>query len=157
GAAYWGAVAPVIACLPRASGYRLACRRGDWNFRYRHAKRADLVCNLRQLLGDELSPDAALQVSRDWFRFASCEAVDVMRLRYRARSLLRLVEIRGLQHLEAALAVGRGAIICSAHFGSFDCAFSLLGASGFPVTTIGRWQHNYTEGLPAAERRFWDW
>ena len=157
GVAYWGAVAPVIACLPGAPGYRLACRRGDWNFRYRPAKRAELMRNLRQLLGDELSPDDALRLGRDWFRFASCEAVDVMRLRYRARPLLRLVEIRGREHLDAALAGGKGAILCSAHFGSFDCAFSLLGASGFPVTTIGRWQHNYTAGLSPAERRFWDW
>jgi KDO2-lipid IV(A) lauroyltransferase len=79
-----------------------------------------------------------------------------MRLRFRARPLRRLVEIRGREHLEAALADGRGAIVCSAHFGSFDSAFSLLGASGFPVTTIGRWQHNYTAGLSSAERRFWD-
>jgi len=157
GVAYWGAVAPVLACLPGASGYRLACRRGDWNFRYRHAKRAELIRHLRHLLGGELSPDAAVRLSRDWFRFASCEAVDVMRLRHRARPLRRLVEIRGREHLEAALAGGRGAVLCSAHFGSFDCAFSLLGASGFPVTTIGRWQHNYTTGLSPAERRFWDW
>jgi lauroyl/myristoyl acyltransferase len=46
--------------------------------------------------------------------------------------------------------------LCSAHFGSFDCAFSLLGASGLPVTTIGRWQHNYTAGMSSVERRFWD-
>jgi len=79
-----------------------------------------------------------------------------MRLRYRAGALRRLVEIRGRDHLDAARAGGKGAILCSAHFGSFDCAFSLLGASGLPVTTIGRWQHNYTVGLSSAERRFWD-
>ena len=156
GVAYWAAVAPAVAHLPAALGYRIACWRGDWDFRYRHGKRAELIRNLRQLLGDQLSPDAAQRLTRDWFRFASCEAVDVMRLRHRARPLRRLVEIRGREHLDAALAGGKGAILCSAHFGSYDCAFSLLGASGFPVTTIGRWQHNYTAGLSSAERRFWD-
>src|ERR1700758_4310650 len=53
-------------------------------------------------------------------------------------------------------AAGKGALLCSAHFGSYDPAFSLLGASGFPVTTIGRWQHNYTVGMSSAERRVWD-
>jgi lauroyl/myristoyl acyltransferase len=157
GAAYWAAVAPLVACLPAALGYRVACWRGDWEFRHRHGKRAALVRNLRRLLGDELDRVGARRLARQWFRFASCEAVDVMRLRYRARPLQRLVEIRGREHLEAALAGGKGAILCSAHFGSYDCAFSLLGASGFPVTTIGRWQHNYTVGLSSAERRFWDW
>jgi lauroyl/myristoyl acyltransferase len=156
GVAYWAAVAPAVACLPAALGYRIACWRGDREFRYRPGKRADIEHNLHELLGDEVSAEAAEQLTRDWFRFASCNAIDVMRLRYRARPLRRLVEIRGREHLEAALADGRGAILCSAHFGSFDSAFSLLGASGFPVTTIGRWQHNYTAGMSSAERRFWD-
>lgn len=156
GAAWWAAAAPAVACLPAALGYRIACWRGDWDRRYRHAKRAELERNLRQLLGDELGPDARERLARDWFRFASCEAIDVMRMRHRARPLRRLVEIRGREHLEAALASGQGAVLCSAHFGSFDCAFSMLGAIGFPVTTIGRWQHNYTAGLSRAERRFWD-
>ena len=156
GVAYWGALAPALACLPAALGYRIACWRGDWEFRYRRRKRDEVSLNLRELLGDEISPEAAQRLTRDWFRFASCTAIDVMRLRYRARPLRRLVEIRGREHLEAALAGGKGAILCSAHFGSFDSSFSMLGASGFPVTTIGRWQHNYTAGMSSAERRFWD-
>jgi Kdo2-lipid IVA lauroyltransferase/acyltransferase len=156
GVAYWAAVAPGVACLPAALGYRVACWRGAWEFRSRHRKRAELVRNLRQLLGDELGQDGAQQLARQWFLLDSCEAIDVMRLRYRGRPLRRLVEIRGREHLDAALAGHKGAILCSAHFGSYDCAFSLLGASGYPVTTIGRWQHNYTVGLSSAERRFWD-
>jgi KDO2-lipid IV(A) lauroyltransferase len=156
GVAYWAVVAPAAALLPAALGYRVACWRGDWDYRYRHGKRAELTRNLLDLLGDELSADAAQRLTRDWFRFSSCVAIDVMRLRHQGRSLRRLVEVRGRDNLEAALEGGRGAIVCSAHFGSFDCAFSLLGASGFPVTTIGRWQHNYTAGLSSAERRFWD-
>jgi lauroyl/myristoyl acyltransferase len=108
------------------------------------------------VLGNDLSPAEVQQVSQDWFRLASCEAVDVVRLRHSARRLRRLVEIRGRDRLEAALSAGKGAIICSAHFGSYDCAFSMLGATGYPVTTIGRWQHQYTAGLSSAERWFWD-
>jgi KDO2-lipid IV(A) lauroyltransferase len=161
GAAYWAAVAPALACLPASLGYRVARWRGDWEFRSRQRKRAELMRNMGELLGGELgqetaAQDAAAELTRSWFRFASCEAIDVMRLRGRGRALRRLIEIRGREHLDSALAAGQGAILCSAHFGSYDCAFSLLGASGFPVTTIGRWQHNYTAGMSAAERRFWD-
>jgi lauroyl/myristoyl acyltransferase len=156
GAAYWAAVAPAAARLPAALGYRVACWRGDWEYRSRPGKRAELIRNMYRLSGPGAAPDSAQELARQWFRFASCQAIDVMRLRRRARPLRRLVEIRGREHLDAALAAGRGAILCSAHFGSYDSAFSLLGASGFPVTTIGRWQHNYTAGLSPAERRFWD-
>ena len=32
----------------------------------------------------------------------------------------------------------------------------MLHASGFPVTTIGRWWYKYDPGISAAERRMWD-
>jgi lauroyl/myristoyl acyltransferase len=154
--AYWSAAAPVLARLPTALGYRIARWRGDWLSRCQTAKRIELERNMRLVLGNELSPAAAQQVTRDWFRLASCEAFDVMHLRHRARPLRRLVDIHGREHLEAALAAGKGAILCSAHFGSYNSGFSVLHASGFPVTTIGRWQYKYTAGLSSAERRFWD-
>jgi phosphatidylinositol dimannoside acyltransferase len=156
GVAYWAAAAPAMACLPACVGYRIACWRGDWLSRSQAGKATELERNLRELLGDELSPAAAQKITREWFRLASCEALDVMRLRRRARPLRRLVEIRGREHLEAALAAGKGAILCSAHFGSYDSGFDVLHETGFPVTTIGRWQHKYTPRLSSAERRFWD-
>jgi KDO2-lipid IV(A) lauroyltransferase len=148
--------APALARLPAAVGYRIACWNGDLLFRCQAAKRSEVTRNLRLLLGDALSPAAAQQVTRDWFRFAACKAVDVQRLRRKAQPLRRLVEVRGREHLEAALAAGKGAILCSAHFGSYDSGFSVLHASGIPITTIGRRTHIYGADLSAAERRFWE-
>jgi KDO2-lipid IV(A) lauroyltransferase len=154
--AYWTVVARALALFPATLGYRVACWRGDWLCHNEDDKRAGLARNLQLVLGNELGPDAAQSAVKDWFRLSSCEVLDVMRLRNKGRPLRRLVEIRGREHLEAALAAGKGALLCSAHFGSFDSAFSILGAFGFKVTTIGRWQHNYTRGLSGPERRFWN-
>ena len=137
--AYWLVVAPLAARLPASLAYRVACWRGDWSFRHRAGKRSEIVRNLRRVLGDELGPEEAERLAREYFRMTSCEVIDVMRLRGRAQSLGKLVEIRGREHLDAALAEGKGAILCTAHFGSCSSAFSLLHASGFPLTTIGRW------------------
>jgi lauroyl/myristoyl acyltransferase len=154
--AFWLAVAPLLALLPASLAYRAACWRADWTFRCWPQKRGEVVRNLRQVLGEELSPEEAERMARDVFRIRTCEVVDLMRLRGRARSLGRLVEIRGREHLDAALAEGKGAILCSAHFGSYMCAFSLVHASGFPVTSIGRWWWNYPPGESSAVRRMWD-
>src|SRR5260370_15039556 len=62
-----------------------------------------------------------------------------MGLAGKGRTLKRLVEIRGLEHVEAALAAGKGAIICTGHCGQTTGACSLLGACGFPVTGVGNW------------------
>jgi KDO2-lipid IV(A) lauroyltransferase len=150
---YWAAAAPVLARLPAALGYRVACWHGDWLFRCQAGRRTELARNLRLVLGDELSPAAARQVTREWFRLYSCEALDVKRLRHGARQRRPLVEIRGREHLEAALAAGKGAILCTGHFGSYSTGFSMLHASGFPVTTIGRWQY---KNLSSAQRWFWE-
>jgi lauroyl/myristoyl acyltransferase len=151
-----GAYLPALARLPAALGYRMACWRGDWLFRSQAGTRTEVARNLRLVLGDELSPAAAEQVTRDWFRFGSCEMVDVKRLRHRARSMRRLIEIRGREHVEAALAAGKGAILCTGHFGSHDSGFSVLHASGFPVTSIGRVWYKYQADLSPAERRLWE-
>jgi KDO2-lipid IV(A) lauroyltransferase len=166
GAAYWTAVASALARLPAALGYRLACRRGDLLFRCEAGKSTELAHNVRLVLGNEFTPEAARQVIREWFRLTSCSTVDLKRLRRGARPLRRLVEIRGQEHLEAALAAGKGAILCSAHFGSIASGLSVLHASGFPVTHIGRWDHNYNYdyrvnynrkvGASSAERWFWE-
>ena len=156
GVAYWLVVAPLAARLPAALAYRVACWRGDWGFRYRARKRSEMMRNLAEMLGDELGPEEAERLTRECFRMTSCNVIDVMRLRGRARSLGKLVEIRGREHLDAALAGGKGAILCSPHFNSIGSAFSLLHASGFPVTSIGRWSHNFTPGMSSVERRMWE-
>jgi lauroyl/myristoyl acyltransferase len=155
-AAYLAVVAPAVGHLPAALSYRMACWRGDWHFRCQAGKRTEMARNLRLVLGDELSPAAAQRVTREWFRLGSCGAVDLMRLRRGAQPLRRLVEIRGREHLAAALAAGKGAIVCTGHFHSGDSGFSVLHASGFPVTTIGRQWYNYDTGLSSAERWVWE-
>ena len=138
--AYWAATASALARLPAALGYRIACWRGDWLFRCSAEKRTRLARNLQLVLGSELSPAAAQEVTREWFRLASCEVVDLKRLRHGARPLRRLVEIRGQEHLEAALAAGKGSSFAAAISVLSSAAYSVLHASGFPVTTIGRWR-----------------
>ncbi len=127
------------AFLPARLAYAMACLRGDWRYRLDGSKREQVIGSLEGVFGDQLSPAERARVARDFFRLRSCEAVDLMRLAGRGRALARLVEIRGLEHIKAALAAGKGAILCSAHFGSFDSCFSLIAACGFPITVIGRW------------------
>ena len=79
GAAYWAAAAPVLGRLPAALGYRIACWRGGWLFRCQAGRRTEMARNLRLVLGNELSAAAAQQITREWFRLTSCEAVDVTR------------------------------------------------------------------------------
>jgi lauroyl/myristoyl acyltransferase len=151
---YWLVVAPLLAHLPARLAYRAACWRADQISRYWPDKSREAVHNLRQVLGSELGQEEAERVVRDLLRFASCAVIDLMLLRDGTRPLAKLVEIRGREHLKAALADGKGAILCSAHYGSHMSGFSLLHASGSPVTSIARWWWNY-ESDKRSVQRFW--
>jgi lauroyl/myristoyl acyltransferase len=146
-------VAPLLALLPDRLAYRAACWRGDWTYRAGGDKRREVLDGLRRLLGEP----GIERVAREAFRIRCCEVIDLMRLRGSAGSLARLVDIRGLEHLEAARAGGKGAIVCSAHFGSYQTAFSLIHRCGFPVTTIGRWWWKFPPGQSPLTGRVWQY
>lgn len=147
-------IVPLAALLPAPLAYGLARLRGDWHYRRDSVGRETIMRNLAGVLGERLSPTERARVTRDYLRLRSCETVDVMRLAGKGRALARLVEIRGREHLEAALALGQGAILCGAHFGSHDASMSLIGISGFPITGVGRWSSIADRTLPPAVRLF---
>ena len=153
---FWLVVAPLAALLPARLAYWVACRRGDWVLRRQPERSAVIKRNLLQVFGETLSRAEARRLAREFSRAESCEAIDIMRLRNRTRPLGKLIEFRGREHLEAAMAAGKGAILCTAHFGSYESAFCLIHASGIPVTDIGRWWWNYDPSASPAVRRLWD-
>jgi len=131
-------IVPLIAFLPAPMAYGIARLQGNWRFRLDRSKREYIMYGLESVLGDQLSPAERTRITRDYLRLSSCQAVDALRLAGKGRALARLVEIRGREHLEAALAAGKGAILCGAHFGSYDSCFSLIGSLGLPITAVGR-------------------
>lgn len=151
-ALYYLIIMPLVAFLPARLSYELACLRSDLLYRLDVPKRKRVMRSLEAVLGDQLSREELVRVARDHFRVRSCEVVDVMRLIGKGHRLARLVEIRGLEHIEAALNAGKGAILCSAHFGSYDSCFSLLGIHGLPITAIGRWPSKLDGDRSAIER-----
>ena len=148
-------IAPVAAFLPAPLAYRIACRRGDWAYRHDASTREEIIRNLESVIGDQMSYTERARVTRDFFRRRSCEAVDMMHLAGRGQRLTRLVKIQGLEHIEAALATGKGVVLCSAHYGFFNGCFSLLGARGFPITVVGDRKSGSASSRPLVERLFW--
>lgn len=148
-------IVPLVAFFPAPIAYGIACWFGDLAYQHDRLTHNRLIHNLERIIGDQLSDTERIQVARDFFRRRSCEAIDMMRLAGRGRSLARLVEIRGLEHIKVALSAGKGAVLCSAHFGFFNGAFSLLGACGFPITVVGDQKSRSDPSLSLIERLFW--
>lgn len=56
--------------------------------------------------------------------------------------LLDKLEVQGLEHLDNALALKKGAIIVSGHFGLWEMIPQWLAVKGYPVCTVVRRQNN---------------
>lgn len=149
-------IAPLVAFLPAPVAYGVARLHGDLRYRLDTPRREEIMLCLEKVLGEQLILAERIRVTRDFFRLRSCLSIDQVRIAGKGRALARLVEIRGLEHLDAALAAGKGAILCTAHFGNFNCGLSLIGARGIPITFIGRWASNtFDRRLSRIERLYY--
>jgi phosphatidylinositol dimannoside acyltransferase len=53
-----------------------------------------------------------------------------------AAELDERLEVEGLEHIDDAVARGRGAVVATAHLGSWDLGGAWLGGRGYPVTAV---------------------
>jgi KDO2-lipid IV(A) lauroyltransferase len=75
---------------------------------------------------------------RAMFRGTGRNLVDLFRLgdaRTR-REVVEAVRFRGLEHLDAALAGGRGVVLLSAHLGNWEVLAAALAARGYPLSVV---------------------
>jgi KDO2-lipid IV(A) lauroyltransferase len=69
--------------------------------------------------------------------------------------LIDRMSIDGRDHLDAALASGRGAIMAVPHMGSWDMAGSYAGALGYPISAVAeRFPGSLNEAVVRTRRRF---
>lgn len=148
-------ILPLVAFLPAPLPYGLARFCGNWRYKRHSGERETVMGNLERVLGERLNLAERTGVTRDYFYLRSCEAVDMRRLAGKGRALARLVEIQGQEHLEAALAQGKGAILCGAHFGAYFAVPSLLLQKGFPATVVARLPSTWDRSLPLSAHLLW--
>ena len=123
--------------MPRAACQWLAPRIALASYERRPRVRAALEGNLRRVTGRQGAELRALcrenvasfgRMLADYFLCAGMNAAP------RADSLLE--EWRGLDHLEAARARGRGTIVVTAHLGHWELGGITLARHGWPLTVV---------------------
>ena len=120
---------PVAFTLGRVGGYvfyRLDARR-----------RTALRSNLGQVLGPAATPARLERAVRDNFAAYGRYWVEAFRLEdLGPAELRRRLYLDGHEHLDAALAAGRGVIFAAPHLGNWDAGGAWLAASGYPATAV---------------------
>ena len=54
----------------------------------------------------------------------------------------RIVRWEGREHMDAAMAEGKGVVMATAHFGNWEMLAAVMGLSGYPSVAVGRKQNN---------------
>uniref|UniRef100_I2Q5B7 Lauroyl/myristoyl acyltransferase n=1 Tax=Desulfovibrio sp. U5L TaxID=596152 RepID=I2Q5B7_9BACT len=112
---------------------------GEALFRLKTGEREALI-RFARLLVPGVGPQAereARDVARQGLRLFSKRQLEILCCqRLNAAYVAELVTFEGLEHLRDALALGRGAVAVTAHFGPFLLGPMALGVLGFPVTQL---------------------
>lgn len=129
----------VLNLLPRRIALRLGEAAGSllYAIAERTRFRGAVTRTIRTAFPDRFTDAEVDALARRHARDLLKTAVEVARFR-ELPALLARGDIRagGLEHLEAALAEGRGAVLLSAHLGNWELLISALGLLGYPVHAV---------------------
>jgi lauroyl/myristoyl acyltransferase len=150
-------VVPLVPRLPASAVYRLAVSYADLRSAFDRAGFEEVTLCMRQVLGASPGRGGWSKEVRSYFRNRVCLKVDALRLAGDGQPLTQLVDVRGKGHLDRALADGRGAVLCSGHFGSLRACAGLVGALGYPVTLISNWTFSPGPTQKDSQRKALTW
>lgn len=131
--------------LVRASGFARARALGGFlgelQFRLSFRARPRYLRDMAQVLGRIPDDPWVQQQMRQAYKVNTAAVLEVMAMfdrRLDPRLLESQCEVEGLDHLRAALAAGRGAILLGAHMGNGVLLAVKLALQGFPVSVVYR-------------------
>ncbi len=124
----------LVERLPRRLGYALAVLVARFAYVFARGARRELERNLHMAV-PEVEGRALRRLAWRNFRNHSKAYADLMRLPVaRVEDLRSLLHVEGREHLESALARGRGVLVVSAHMGSWEVAAAIWSATVAPVS-----------------------
>ncbi len=94
--------------------------------------------SLRTAFGKEKDDGELRSICRDCFISIAKSGAEILKLVVDHSYMAGRVEIEGREHLDRALAAGRGVILVSAHFGNFPLLISKLDIDGYKIGVIMR-------------------
>jgi phosphatidylinositol dimannoside acyltransferase len=133
----WLAAWKLVRVLPEPVAFALGYVGARVYRRLDPERRRALEANLAQVLGPAAGPRELRRAVRRGFASYGRYWVEAFRLEdLSPAEIRRRLRIEGREHIDTALAAGRGAIFASPHLGNWDAGGAWLAASGYPATAV---------------------
>lgn len=131
--------------LPLEAGLRVA-RAVAWLWFWVIPVRKNVgMVNVRRALGEDVDPG---RIVHGCMKTLTMFGIESLRLPALTRATAdQLVEVRGQEHLDSALASGKGVIVVTAHMGNFDLLGCVHALRGIPANIVYKnigWQAAHT-------------
>ncbi len=127
--------ARVVPLVPVRLAHALASAAGICAFYLFRSPRAGITSNLAVVLALPASDRRVRAAARAAFRTDAKNWLDTLRIgRLQPEVIDALVDVHGYEHLQDALAQGRGVIIVSLHLGNYDLVGQVMAARGCRLT-----------------------
>ena len=132
----YGWLTALVSSVPLWLGYRVADLLGEAHFRLFPARRHAALVNLAVILPRSTRGER-LRIVRAMMRSYNRMMFEFFRLPHLGRGeLLHAVQVEGREHLEAAVARGRGVVITSTHIGNWELAAVVLAHWGYRLHAV---------------------
>lgn len=132
----YGWLTALISGMPAWLGYLFADLLTEVHFRFFPSRRHGALANLAVAL-PRAGRRERVRVARRMMRSYNRMMYEFFRLPHLGREeLLSAVEVVGKEHLEAALARGRGVILASSHIGNWELAAVMLAHWGYTLHAV---------------------
>lgn len=155
-AASYRAGARVVRAFPPTFRHAVAAPGGAAWFWLNAPHRRAALDNYSAALGlDRTDPEVARAARRAFQNYGRMLLDFLLMGSLTNEELLRRTDIEGLEHVDAALAVGRGGILALPHMGSWDNTGSYGGALGYPITAVtGRFPGSLNDAVVETRERY---
>ncbi|HSR53100.1 MAG TPA: hypothetical protein VLV83_19940 [Acidobacteriota bacterium] len=148
----YGLVLPALGRLPRPLAHRLSDLRGSLSSRLKGGSWRTCIENAA-LAFPERSREELGHIIRQAARTLSRDEMESYWFGHRLDWFEPMMEVEGLQDLEAAISSKKGVLFFTGHFGSTGTVIAYLAKRGFPINLIFR-HTDEVEGMPRPWYRY---
>jgi len=137
------ALSVLARLLPWSAAVWLGGALGDVVWSLLRYRRDVALGNLSAVFGASKTDAEREAIAREAYKNVGRTFLEYLRFRTMTRGEIeRMVEIDGLEHIDAVLAEGRGGVLVTAHYGSWELFGIALAHLGYPVNFLVGKQHN---------------
>jgi KDO2-lipid IV(A) lauroyltransferase len=125
----------LVSRIPPALGYPLFSLIGGFVHRFNRSARANVRDNIRHVLGPAVPQSQVNRLARATFDYVAYNYYDLFRLPALSSTQVgAMVRVEGWENVEAALRLGKGAVMTSAHFGNIEVVLYAMLMRGVAIT-----------------------